>query len=216
MEFLRRYIIMIEMLLIDQDQPVWHVGVLLSQCHDDVPEVGEGLVDGLSLGEPHPLTAAVLDPLTASQVHQVEGPAAGLLGLGVLALDPQHEHGVTPAGPLVTESLGPGPVLPGHLDHGLDLVLIGHLLHLQVGYVNLGALGVAHLDLVLETGVSVQEVPDLLIVDLKEGSLGRVGALVLMKSNTRRLTVSLYDQLFSTSLFLMSNIWRMVLGMTPH
>ena len=49
--------------------PVRDVGVLLGEGHDDVAQVGERLVDGLGLGQPQPLAPALLDPLTACQVH---------------------------------------------------------------------------------------------------------------------------------------------------
>ena len=42
---------------------------LLSQGHDDIAKVREGLVDCLGLGESHPLAAAILHSLTASQVN---------------------------------------------------------------------------------------------------------------------------------------------------
>jgi hypothetical protein len=48
---------------------------LLSERHDDVAEVGEALVDGLGLGQPHALAPAVLDPLAAGQVHLGNGPS---------------------------------------------------------------------------------------------------------------------------------------------
>ena len=80
---------------------------------------------------------------------------------------------MAPTRSLVAECLGPGSVLPRPLDHALDLVLVGDFLNLQVGHVHIGALGVAHLDLVLETVVCVQQVSDLLIVDLQKRSLDR-------------------------------------------
>ena len=147
------------------------MGVLLGESHDDVAEVGEGLVDGLGLGEPQPLAAGVLDSLGAGQVDQVEGAAAGLSALGVGALDLQHEDGVTAAGSLVAERLGPGSVLPGLPDHDLDLILARHLLHLQVGDVHVGPFGVLilhHLDLIFETWVVVEEVSDFLVVDFQK------------------------------------------------
>ena len=49
--------------------PVWHVGRLLRQSHDDVAEVGERLVDGLGLGQTDAFTAALLHSLTAGKVH---------------------------------------------------------------------------------------------------------------------------------------------------
>ena len=42
---------------------------LLSQGHDDIAKVREGLVDCLGLGESHPLTSTILHSLTASQVN---------------------------------------------------------------------------------------------------------------------------------------------------
>ena len=49
--------------------PVWDVGVLLGEGHDDVPEVGQGLVDILGLGQPHPLATTVLDPFAAGKIN---------------------------------------------------------------------------------------------------------------------------------------------------
>ena len=40
--------------------PVGDVGVLLAQGHDDVAEVGQGLVDVLGLGQSHTGTARLL------------------------------------------------------------------------------------------------------------------------------------------------------------
>ena len=90
-----------------------------------------------------------------------------------MALDPQHEHAVAAAGPLIGQGLGPGAVLPRSLDNVLDLVLVGDLLNLQVGHVDIGALGVTHLDLILEPVLVVEQIPDLLVVDLEEGCLDR-------------------------------------------
>ena len=45
---------------------------------------------------------------------------------------------------------------------------IYNLLHIQVGHMDLRPLGVAHLDLVLETVLVDEEVSDLFVVDLKE------------------------------------------------
>ena len=146
------------------------MGVFLRESHDDVAQVGEGLVDGLGLGQPHPLAPGVLDSLRAGQIHQVEGTAAGLAGLEVDSLDLEHEDAVTATGPLVAESFGPGSVLPGLLDHCLDLVLPRQLLHHQVGHVQVGAflLVFHHLDLVLEIWVVVEEVSNLLVVDFQK------------------------------------------------
>ena len=88
--------------------------------------------------------------------YQVESAAAGLGGGRVDTLDPQHEHAVAPARPLVGQGLRPGSVLPRLLDDGLNLVLVENLFFLEVGHVDIAALGIAHLDLVLEVGVSVQ------------------------------------------------------------
>ena len=49
--------------------PVRDVRVLLGEGHDDIPEVGQGLVDVLGLGQPHPLAPAVLNPLTAGKIN---------------------------------------------------------------------------------------------------------------------------------------------------
>ena len=47
---------------------------LLSEGHDDVAQVGEAVVDGLGLLQPHPRgAAALLDPLASGQVHLGEG-----------------------------------------------------------------------------------------------------------------------------------------------
>ena len=43
--------------------------VFLGECHDDVSEVGQGLVDVLGLGQPHPLTPTFLDPLAAGKIN---------------------------------------------------------------------------------------------------------------------------------------------------
>ena len=45
------------------------MGVLLGESHDDVPEVGQGLVDVLGLSQSHPLAPAVFDSLTASKIN---------------------------------------------------------------------------------------------------------------------------------------------------
>ena len=45
------------------------VRVLLGEGHDDVPEVGQGLVDVLGLGQPHSLTSTFLYPLAAGKIH---------------------------------------------------------------------------------------------------------------------------------------------------
>ena len=45
------------------------MGVLLGEGHDDVPEVGQGLVDVLGLGQPHPLAPTFLDPLAAGKIN---------------------------------------------------------------------------------------------------------------------------------------------------
>jgi len=48
------------------------VGYLVAECHDDVAQVGEGLVDVLGLLEALSGGARVLQSLTAGQVHEVE------------------------------------------------------------------------------------------------------------------------------------------------
>ena len=48
---------------------VRNVGVLLSQSHDDVAQVGERLVDGLGLGQTDTFTAAIFHSLTAGKIH---------------------------------------------------------------------------------------------------------------------------------------------------
>ena len=53
--------------------PVWDVGVLLGEGHDDVPEVGQGLVDVLGLGQPQSLATTVLDPLAAGKINLKHG-----------------------------------------------------------------------------------------------------------------------------------------------
>lgn len=95
-----------------------------------------------------------------------------------MALDPQHEHAVAAAGPLIGQGLGPGAVLPRLLNDDLNLVLAGDLLHSEVGHVDisLGRLGVLglvlnHLDLILEVGIIVQQVLDLLVVYFQKRSL---------------------------------------------
>ena len=45
------------------------MGVLLGEGHDDVPEVGQGLVDILGLSQSHPLAPAVFYSLTASKIN---------------------------------------------------------------------------------------------------------------------------------------------------
>ena len=45
------------------------VRVLLGEGHDDVPEVGQGLVDVLGLSQPHPLASTFLYPLAAGKIH---------------------------------------------------------------------------------------------------------------------------------------------------
>lgn len=45
---------------------------LLGQRHDDIPQVGQGPVDVLSLCQPRPLRPRLLQPLGPSQVHQVQ------------------------------------------------------------------------------------------------------------------------------------------------
>ena len=84
---------------------------------------------------------------------------------------------MTPAGSLVAESLGPGAVLASLLDDDLDLTFVGHLLHPEVGDVDVGSLGVAHLDLVLEGGVVLEEISDLFIVDFKKRCLQEQGLI---------------------------------------
>ena len=49
--------------------PVRDVGTLLGEGHDDVPEVGQGLVDVLGLCQPQPLATTVLDPLAAGKIN---------------------------------------------------------------------------------------------------------------------------------------------------
>ena len=49
--------------------PVRDVRVLLGESHDDVSEVGQGLIDILSLGQPHPLAPTLLDPLAAGKIN---------------------------------------------------------------------------------------------------------------------------------------------------
>ena len=49
--------------------PVRDVGVLLGEGHDDVPEVRQGLVDVLGLGQPQSLATTVLDPLAAGKIN---------------------------------------------------------------------------------------------------------------------------------------------------
>ena len=49
--------------------PVRDVRVLLGEGHNDVPEVGQGLVNVLGLGQPHPLAPAVLNPLAAGKIN---------------------------------------------------------------------------------------------------------------------------------------------------
>ena len=49
--------------------PVGDVGVLLGESHDDVAEVGQGLVDVLCLGQPHTLAPTVLHSLAAGKIH---------------------------------------------------------------------------------------------------------------------------------------------------
>ena len=49
--------------------PIGDVGVLLGEGHDDVAEVGEGLVDVLGLGQPQSFTAAILDSLTPGEIN---------------------------------------------------------------------------------------------------------------------------------------------------
>ena len=48
---------------------VGNVGVLLGERHDDVAEVGQGLVDVLGLGQSQPLAPAVLDPLASGEIN---------------------------------------------------------------------------------------------------------------------------------------------------
>ena len=43
--------------------------VLLGERHDDVAEVGQGLVDVLGLGQSQPLAPAVLDPLASREIN---------------------------------------------------------------------------------------------------------------------------------------------------
>ena len=49
--------------------PVRDVRVLLGEGHDDVSEVGQGFVNVLGLGQPHPLAPAVLHPLAAGKIN---------------------------------------------------------------------------------------------------------------------------------------------------
>ena len=53
--------------------PVRDVGILLGESHDDVPEVRQGLVDVLSLGQSHPLATTVLDPFAAGKINLKRG-----------------------------------------------------------------------------------------------------------------------------------------------
>ena len=48
---------------------VGNVGVLLGEGHDDIAEVGQGLVDVLGLGQSQPLAPAVFDPLASSEIN---------------------------------------------------------------------------------------------------------------------------------------------------
>ena len=41
----------------------------LGERHDDVAEVGQGLVDVLGLGQSQPLAPAVLDPLASREIN---------------------------------------------------------------------------------------------------------------------------------------------------
>ena len=45
------------------------MGVFLRESHDDVAQVGEGLVDGLGLGQTDSFTPAIFNSLTAGQIH---------------------------------------------------------------------------------------------------------------------------------------------------
>ena len=64
------------------------------------------------------LIPSLPESLTLSEpARSTRLPAAGLAGLGVDSLDLQHEDAVTATGPLIAESLGPGSILPGLLDH---------------------------------------------------------------------------------------------------
>ena len=49
--------------------PVRHVGVLLGEGHDHVPEVGQRLVDVLGLRQSQALTSAVLHSLTSGKIN---------------------------------------------------------------------------------------------------------------------------------------------------
>ena len=49
--------------------PVRDVRVLLGEGHDDVPEVGQGLVDVLGLSQSHPFASTVLHPLAAGKIN---------------------------------------------------------------------------------------------------------------------------------------------------
>ena len=48
---------------------VGNVRVLLGERHDDVAEVGQGLVDVLCLGQPHTLAPTLLHSLAAGKIH---------------------------------------------------------------------------------------------------------------------------------------------------
>ena len=48
---------------------VGNVGVLLGERHDDVAEVGQGLVDVLGLSQSHSLASTFLYPLAAGKIH---------------------------------------------------------------------------------------------------------------------------------------------------
>ena len=47
----------------------WH---LVSECHDDVAQIGQTRVDGFGFLEAGALRPGVLQPFTACQVHQVK------------------------------------------------------------------------------------------------------------------------------------------------
>ena len=53
------------------------------------------------------------------------------------------------AGSFVGQSLGPGTVFPSLLDDQLYLIFVGDFFHFEVGNVDVGSLGIAHLDLIL-------------------------------------------------------------------
>ena len=69
LEFLSRTVIVRRARAEISHQPVRDVGVLLGESHDDVAEVGQGLVDVLCLGQPHTLAPTLLHSLAAGKIH---------------------------------------------------------------------------------------------------------------------------------------------------